>query len=309
MTKKMLVLSVVGLFTAAFLVPLFGAETEAVKTGLDLNYVLATTKETKVKITGTATVPFLAGSGALTSGNSVAFKLGGELSPVSVNGTFETVLTPVAFLQFLAGGSIGSGWNIPIADGLRMNERSGAHDAELTGGAFSGLVWSAKAGGVFQFDLAALKPGEWNHVVLQTTHIAKYRALSSANSTDSWLVESDLGENRNGWNYYGNYFVGYRMPIVLNTAGFLVEEDLYLFDTKDRALWGDDLPRWTFGPLFNFTLGKRTTAALLVQWRSMRNFTEETKKYGFYQDRRIQEDDQYRIDFYRAAASITVKLK
>ncbi len=270
---------------------------EASLSAADLNFVVATTLETKVKITETV------------SSGIVQFKAGGELSPVSVNGTVETVLTPVPFLQVLAGASIGSGWNIPIANGLRMNERSGANDAKLTGGAFSGLVWSVKAGGVFQFDLAALKPGEWNHVVFQTSHVAKYRALSSASSSDSWLVESDLGENRNGWNYYGSYFLGYRMPLVLNTVGFLVEEDLYLFDTKDRALWGDDLPRWTFGPLVNFTLGKRTSAALLLQWHTMRNFTEETAEYGFYQDRKILDDDPYRIEFYRAAASVTVKLK
>lgn len=309
MTKRLHALLAGTLMLSVFLAPVTAAESDPAETGLDLNFVIATTMEAKVKLTGTVTVPFLAGSGPLTSGNSVEFKLGGELSPVSVNGTFETVLTPVAFLQFLAGGSIGSGWNIPIANGLRMNERSGTNDAELTGGAFSGLVWSAKAGGLFQFDLAALKPGEWNHVVFQTMHVGKYRALSSAGSADSWLYEADTGENRNGWNYYGNYFLGYRMPLFLNTAGFLLEEDLYLFGTKDRSLWGDDLPRWTFGPLLNFTLGERTSAALLVQWQGRRNFNDETEDYGFYQDRRMTDDDRYHIEFYRAALSVTVKIK
>jgi len=309
MKKNLHVLAAFALLFAAFSTPVSSAEADAATTGLDLNFVLATTLEAKVKITGTVTVPFLAGSGALTSGNNIAFKIGGELSPVSINGTVETVLTPAAFLQFLAGGSIGSGWNLPIANGLRMNERTGTKDSELTGGAFSGLVWSAKAGGVFQFDFAALKPGDWNHLVFQTSHVARYRALSSANSTDSWLYEADKGENRNGWNYYGAYFIGYQMPLVLNTAGFLVEEDLYLFDTPDGALWGDDLARWTFGPLLDFTLGERTSAALLVQWHSMRNFTGETEDYGFYQDRRLIDDDRYRMEFYRAALSVTVKLK
>ncbi len=309
MTKQLQVLFSGVLALAACMAPLSAAENDTITKETNLNFVIATTREAKVKITETVTVPFMTGTNTLTSGNSVQFKLAGELSPVSINGTFETVLTPIAFLQFVAGGSIGSGWNIPIANGLRMNERSGLHDAELTGGAFSGLLWSVRAGGVFQFDLASVTPGEWNHVVFQTSHFAKYRALSSVGSSDSWLYEADYGENRNGWNYYGSYFLGYKMPIVLNTVGFLVEEDLFLFDTKDRVLWGDDLPRWTFGPLFNFTISKRTSAALLVQWHSMRNFTSETKAYGFYQDRQLSDTDQTRIEFYRAALNVTVKLK
>jgi hypothetical protein len=34
------------------------------------------------------------------------------------------------FCNSSSGASAGSGWNIPIADGLRINEREGSHDAE-----------------------------------------------------------------------------------------------------------------------------------------------------------------------------------
>lgn len=285
----------------------FAEEKTGIKAETSLNFVAATTMETKAKLIETVTIPFLAGGGSLTSGNNVQLKAAAELSPVSVNGTLEARLTPIAFLQFVAGGSVGSGWNIPIANGLRYNRELNARDRELVGGPLSGVVWSAKGGGLFQFDLAAISPGDWHHVVFQTYHAAQYRALTSASPEESWLYEADSGENRNGWSYYGNYFLGYQMPIVLNTAGILVEEDLYLFPTPSRDLWGDDIPRWTFGPMLNFAVTKNFSAAILAQCRTVRNFTAQTEGYGFYQARRL-DDDELRVEFYRAALNVTVKL-
>jgi len=284
-------------------------ETQGIRKSTSLNFVLATTMETKVKLIETITIPFLIGNGALSSGNNLQIKAAAELSPVSVNGTAEFRLTPIAFLQFVAGGSIGSGWNIPIANGLRKTERINAHDMEYTGGPLTGIVWIARGGGLFQFDLAAVMPGDWHHVVFQTYHEAKYRALSSASSDESWLYESDSGENRNGWNYYGNYFLGYQMPIVLNTAGVLFEEDLYLVNTDGRSFWGDNLPRLTFGPLFNFTVTKNLALAFLVQAHSVRNFTDETKEFKFYQTRQISDSNRLRVEFYRAALNMTLQIK
>jgi hypothetical protein len=219
-------------------------------------------------------------------------------------------LTPIAFLQFVTGGSVGSGWNIPIANGLRFNFPTYDDEPNLVGDSFNGLVWSAKAGGLLQFDLAAVMPGAWHHVVFQTYHVAQYRALTSADPDESWLYEADSGENRNGWNYYGNYFLGYQMPIVLNMAGILFEEDLYLYDTPSRKLWGDDIPRWTLGAMLNFTVTKNLQITLLGQWRTMRNFTSQTEANGFYQYRRIVDsNDKLHVEFYRVALNATLMLK
>jgi hypothetical protein len=145
-----------------------------------LNFVLASTLEMKAKLTETVTIPMLRGDGALTKDNSLKLSGAAELSPVSVNGTFKATLTPIAFLQFSASGGVGTGWNIPIASGLRMVEPVGDHDVKKSDASFDGVVWYGEGGGLFQFDLAAIAPGEWNHVVFQTYHLARYRALSSA---------------------------------------------------------------------------------------------------------------------------------
>lgn len=274
----------------------------------DLNIVTSTLLEAKATVTGTVSVPFLAGEGPLVSGNSVQLKFGAELSPVSVNGTFETVWTPIAFFQLVAGGSLGSGWNIPIANGLARIGRVGAHDAEYLGGPFDGLVWSARGGAVFQFDLAALAPGDWHHVVFRTYQEAKYRTLTSAASGESWVYEADDGRNRNGWNYYGNWFAGYQMPIALETAGVLVEAEKSLYGTAGEEYWGDDLAVWTFGPVLSFRLADGISLAALVQLRTKYNYTDATKDYGFYEDRAVADDPQ-RVGFYRAAASLSVRLR
>lgn len=288
------------------------AGTSGMTASTSLNFIAATTLETKVKLIETLTVPCLAGDSALTSGNNAQFKFGAELSPVSVNGTVEARLTPIAFLQFVAGGSVGSGWNIPLANGMRKNDpvldSAGNHTGsrELVGGPFDGMVCSVKGGGLFQFDLAAVVPGDWNHVVFQSYHAAQYRALTSASPDESWLYEADEGENRNGWSYYGNYFLGYQMPLRLNMVGMLFEEDLYLYNKSGSSDWGDDMSRWTFGPMLNFKVSKNVEAALLSQWRTRRNFTAETENYDFYQDRRVT--GTRHVDFYRAALNVTVKL-
>lgn len=304
-----------ALFCLAFLFAglsnLYCAEDPAggIKTGASVSLTATTRAEVAAKLSGTVKVPFLAGSGPLTSGNNVTIKLNGEFSPVSLNAALETVWTPVAFLEIIGGASAGSGWNIPIADGLRFNERKGAHDAELTGGPLNGVVWSVKGGAALQADLAAFKPGEWNHLVFRTYHAFLYGALTSADSDDSWLFRGDFGENRNGWNYYGNYLLGYRMPIKLRMIGLLAEEDLYLYDAEGGDSWGDDLSRWTFGLFADYAVSDRLSATLIVQARTMRNFTDETEDYDFYQDRVVDSDDERRLEFYRVVATVTYRLK
>jgi len=288
---------------------LCAGEGKPVETETRLDCTVTTEAELKVKLIEEIRVPFLAGEGMLTRDNNAKIKLAAELSPVSINGTFETVVTPIGFLELVAGAAAGSGWNIPIADGLRINARSGAHDAELTGNAFAGIVWSVKGGAALQGDLAAFVPGDWNHLVFRTYHAFQYRALTSAEAGESWLYEADGGENMNGWNYYGNYFLGYQMPIKLKIVGLLVEEEMRLYGSAGEEAWGDDLSRWTFGLMGTYAFTDRVSGTLLAQCRTMRNFSGDTGDYEFYQDRIVDESDERHIEFYRLVANVSFRLK
>lgn len=306
-----------ALIAVAFsIVPLAAEEgASGITSTTSLGFVAATTLEAKVKLVQSVKIPLLAGNNPLTSGNNLNLKGAFELSPVSINGTFDAAFTPVAFLVFSAGAGIGSGWNIPIANGLRINEPekdgTGAltGNRELVGGPFDGAVWYGKAGATFQFDLAAVMPGDWNHVVFQTYHEAKYRALTSASADDSWLYEADSGENRNGLNYYGNYVLGYQMPLFINMVALLIEEDLYLYDTANRANWGDDLGRWNIGTIMNFQPTEKLSLALIVQMSTQRKFKDSTGDNDFYQSRVIVDSNPLVLKFYRAAINGTYRLK
>ena len=238
---------------------------------------------------------------------NLKLNMSASISPVSLGTSLGASWLPFPFLELAIKGTAGSGWNIPIAEGLRINQRQGANDNELVGDAFAGLIWSIEGGGAFQFDYAALVPGEWNHILFRTYHGLEYRAFTAADAGVSWLYQGDEGENRNGWSYYGNAFIGYQMPLFLNLAGLLAEADLYLYDSPGGAAWGDDLIRWTFGMVLNCSLGKDLGLTIISQIKTVRNFTSGTRDYGFYQDRVIA-DDPLRLEFYRVAAILTLAL-
>ncbi|QQO09986.1 hypothetical protein [Breznakiella homolactica] len=282
----------------------------AVESSTSLNLQASTRPEARLSLIQGFTFPILRGENPLFAGNNIAASATAEISPVSVNAVGRVSLTPVAFLQVNAGGRAGSGWNMPLGTGIGINRRTGQHDAETDGSAFNGLLWAAWAGTTLQFDLAAVIPGDWNHVVAMAYNEINYRGYSAAEKDEAWYFENDEGENMNGFTFYGSYVLGYQMPIFFNMAAFMAELHMSFYDTPGRDLWGDDLPRWVFSGLFNFKIIENLEAALIVQFRTMRNFTSETEDYEFYQDRRmVNSGSKYHLEFYRVALNVTYKIR
>jgi len=259
--------------------------------------------------------PFLQGEGPLTKDNNIDLALTGEISPISLNGIAEAVWTPIAFFQLSAGGRIGSGWNIELFGsdiyGIGINSPDASGNAEHSGKAFDGLLWKAQAGAVLQADLAAVLPGDWNHVVARTYHEINYRGYTRAAKGEAWYYENDdgyQGENCNGFNYYGNLLIGYQMPILINTVAFFAEANLYLYDTPDRSKWGDDIIRWTFSCIINFSLTKKIDLALVTQFWTLRNYMEANWQDLYYRYRTIDNSNPFHLEFYRVAAVLSWKL-
>jgi hypothetical protein len=200
---------------------------------------------------------------------------------------------------------VGTGFNSPDENEMEKYE----------GSPFDALLYKAWAGGTFQFDLAAIFPGDWNHVVFQTYHEINYHGNSRAKNGESWYFEADSGENRNGFNYYGSFVLGYQMPVspVLKMIAFMAEMDLYLYNTPGRTIWGDDLIRWHFANILQFSITEQFGFAIITQFRTMRNFTnfdlikakKEAKKNDtpimHYQSRILDKSNPLRLDFYRVA--------
>jgi len=303
---------------------LFAEDNEGLTMSSELVLQISSLPEAKLGFTQSFRFPLLQGSGPLTEGNNLKLNLTAEITPISLNGIFKAILTPIAFIELSAGGRLGAGWPLNLlgsdiygtglnVEGTGMNLRNAGYVAEYKGSAFDALLWKAFIGGTFQFDFAAIFPGDWNHVVFLTYHEINIHGNTSAKAGESWYYENDDGENCNGFNYYGNFVIGYQMPIFLNMVAILTEMNLNLYDTPGRSLWGDDVIRWHFAGVLNFTITKNFGAALITQFRTRRNFTnfdehKEDEPYLHYRSRILDTSNPLRLEFYRVAAIISFKL-
>ena len=265
--------------------------------------------EVQFLVTHRIKMPFLVGSGALTKDNNMAFALTGALTPVSARLESQVTLTPIAFLNVFAGAMIGTGWDIGLFNGMGLNA-DGTGTPESA--SFQGIVSESWLGGTFQFDLAARVPGEWNHVVALVRPKLQYTYFSGADKGEAWMWEADKGENFNGFKYMGTYFLGYQMPLPLDTVGLLVETEQYLgyvkdLDESDVGTWGSDYVQITVSPIFNFLLSESSSLTVLFQFRREQLYDESNDSIfaNFFRNRDAL--GTY-WDFYRIAFSYTLLL-
>jgi hypothetical protein len=278
--------------------------------GLDQGRVLGSSwgpGKIQVLLSHTIQVPFLAGSGPLTKGNNAAFSITGALTPVSARLELAAKLTPIAFLVLEAGGMAGTGWDIGLFNGMGLNaDGSGVPESA----SLQGVVLNTWLAGTLQFDLAALVPGDWTHVVALLSPKFQYAWFSGAGRGQAWMFEADSGENFNGWKFLGSYFLGYKMPLVLELAGLLMETEQnlgYVHDLSTVASggWGSDFLLITLSPVLSFRLSKHSTLAALFQFRRERLYTSDKVFYAFYANREYA--GTY-WDFYRIAFSYSLEL-
>jgi hypothetical protein len=275
----------------------------------ELELQISSSPATKIIFTRNDIFPFLQGEGALVKDNNIGLALRAEVSPVSLNGLAEAVWTPIAFFQLTAGTRMGSGWNIGNkVIGIGINYPNAEGKAEPSASPFDGLLYKIHTGAVLQADLAAIYPGDWNHVIIRTYHEINWKGYTAAKAGESWYFENDYGENCNGFNYYGNFVIGYQMPIFLNMVGLLAEANLYLYDTPNRSFWGDDKIRWTFSGVLNFSITRPFSAALITQFVTQRNFVQPDWKGLYYRNRQLNTSSPMHLEFYRVAAILTYRL-
>jgi hypothetical protein len=200
-----------------------------------------------------------------------------ELSPVSLNLGANTAWELVSFAKLNVGGTVGTGWNAVIANGLGRNLAS---ESQVRKEPFSGVVsrfWMEPA---LQFDLAALAPGDWNHVVAYLAESREYKSYSAVDSNTAWEFENDGGSNLNGWKRNRTYLVGYRPPLRLNMIAFLATSEKSISHANDSPMaakgWGSDFETWTFGPTLGWKLSDSSNLTTLLQWSRERGYTDNT---------------------------------
>jgi hypothetical protein len=284
-----------------------------------LSLAVSSLPEAQLALTQTFVFPVLRGDHFLVSGNNLAANLTFNVSPLSMNAGAEAVLTPIALAQIKAGAQGGSGWNIPgLGNGLAINRRGIENRKpfnDRTGSPFEGLVWKVYGGGVIQFDLAAVLPGDWNHVLFQTYQEVNYRANTRAAANQLWEYENEGGLLRNGLNYYASYVIGYQLPTsrFLNLVGFMGEMELKLRDQLDygsaaRESSGYDKPDWKLSALYNAGITEKFGITFIFQLRTALHYTEASGE-GYYLDRELDSETPVLFTFYRAAAILSWNLR
>lgn len=267
-----------------------------------INAIVTWPPQALVGVTQSFKVPLMQFDNPLTKDNNIDFKIGAELTPITTEGKFNITWTPIAFLELYTESRIGSGWKLSEdLLGIAINENKGGK-TNKTPINFSKAVYSFALGGAFQFDLGAVIPNDWSHVVFRTDQTALYKAMSGVDSETSWLYQADSGENRNGWKYQASYLIGYKMPLFLDLIAMKIDVEKKLFASPkglDNKVWGEDLIYTTFGPIINFNIKKDYNILLLVQWYTHPVYKNDVKD-DFYQTKKLDTDKKTKVKFYQA---------
>lgn len=267
--------------------------------------------EGKLFVSYAAIAPFLTMDHPLFSGNNIAVSLDGELTPVTVNQAINVRITPIAFLSFLAGCQIGTGWNFfGLFNGMGINDGS-CYKGKIQ--PFYTVCFQSWFRVTFQFDVAALMPAKykrWTHIQMQAAPQFRYKALLNTESTQTFQYENSRGEDMAGWRLEGTFVLGYKIPIIIdepdNSGMFLSKRRnnnfailaamLLVIDRMELTHanlspissennFGSDFCYVYFGPTLMFDLPNNMTAMFGVHWTNEKEYTTETVGNIYYQDR------------------------
>ena len=307
---------IVSILAALFILGTLSAEEEKqeepkskVKYSTNINLVISYPWEGRLGVTETFKVPVLNFDNPFMRGNNIAFKLGAELTPVTLEGKFDVVWTPLAFLEVYGGASIGSGWKLSNWHGLSLNENKNGktHKVPIN---FQKAFYSANFGGALQFDLGAIIPTDWTHIIMRADQYFLYRGVAGLNSLESWVILDDDGENRNGFTYCASYVLGYQMPLPMNMIAFRLETKKTFFsvpDGVDKSTWGEDRFNMLFGPIISFKPIDKLTILLIAQWKNVRSYTNDDDT-TFYQTRTIDKNKGDKVIFRRVGIIFDINI-
>lgn len=227
------------------------------------------------------TIP-LPGSKPLTKDNCLKFGGDIQISPATIKPRVFARYSPIAFLVFNTGFLAGTGWNFLGSQGLASyNPAKGEYD-DLT--PFKNWFCDFSVGATFQFDAAALWPGDWHHIVFMATYEFHLSGLTGQANGHPWCWATDYNMV-NGPNYYANVILGYQMPKKISMVGLQAEFKGYYsdsqFDSVYKAFEGS-FCNVDLSPFAVFSLTKKDTLFVLFTIERRKGF--DTKR-GFINGR------------------------
>lgn len=218
------------------------------------------------------TIPVPFGDGPLVRGNTLSLNASLELTPISVKPGVSFSLTPIAFLVFSGGADVGSGWK--LTDGLfPLGSYDAAAHTYVNDGSFSGIWYDFWAEGMFQFDLAAIVPGDWNHIVTQDTFRVSYAGRPEKADGEPWKWQATT-ESVNGWFWNATLIFAYQMPLVLNTVGIQTEiSGRFQDDLSAYANYKSDMTLYAVNPVAIFKFSDNDSLTTQFSFASRRGYS------------------------------------
>ena len=220
-------------------------------------------------------IPTPFGTNPLVKGNNVTITPALELSPVTLMPQFFVAFTPIAFLKFTASAKIGTGWDFIGIKG--MGDLDSAENGYKSLTPFKNYFYEFRLSNLFQFDVGAIVPGDWTHVVMQASYDILYTGLTGVENGTPWIWQAS-GEKANGWNYYSQIILGYQMPLVLQTVGLQFELSGYYdeasFDAKYLD-WNPSFMRVNINPICILKFNENHALTIQTRFSSRRGFSSD----------------------------------
>ena len=237
--------------------------------------------ELKTTFNAECSIPAPLGKHFLLKDSNVRIKTAFELCPVTVRPLVSVSFTPLPFLVFSTGASIGTGWSAFGFKGLCKLDENGKiikksiEYENLT--PFGNYYYDFWFSGLFQFDTGAIFPGDWTHAVMQASYTVSYVGVTGVDDGKIWLWQL-VRNNCNGWRYTANFVLGYQMPLPLSMIA--VNTDVYaLFNSDDYGIYSSryngDFTNVTISPMLKFDFSKKDSLFVLFEFKKRRSFEEE----------------------------------
>lgn len=223
----------------------------------------------------TYTIPTPLGESKLLSGANVELSGSLEISPLSIRPIANVAFSPLPFLIFDAGASIGSGWNLLGFEG--MCEYQNDNYKNLT--PFTRYYHDLWIGATFQFDTGALIESDWSHVVTLVNYQIIYKGIIGIDDGNLWAWQTTEGYV-NGLGYNFNATIGYKMPLFVDLVGFMAEMYGY-YRNSDYGEYANTYGKFMTVRLnlfANLKLNDKNSLLVASRVSSRRSFATDHKK-------------------------------
>lgn len=218
-------------------------------------------------------IPVLQSDSPFFSGNNITLTGSFEITPISLMPKLSVSFTPIAFLNFSAGADAGSGWDLISMQGIaQYNASTKAYD-DLS--PFSSWYLKGYANGTFMFDVAALWPGDWHHIVTVATYEVQYVTLTNTTSTCwEWQTSKNFA---NGLQFYQSYVLGYQMPTIVSIVGIRAELAGH-YTASDYGKYAEtydgDFMTVDVSPLMQLKFSKHDSMYIMGNFETRRSFAQ-----------------------------------